>query len=313
MRRGLTAFLSVLLLASACTSADRETETVALADSLADIATETNRSVAQFFDLMDDVFEDRDQLYQRILDLRLPTTIAINLDKAQRIDPPPGSEAELERYASFLGELLLAAEALDRAIATKDPLALAIGAVSIEVASGALAVTLPSRTCTALTPGVGRDLCQTQDLDGYEADLSFELRRFVASFRPAFRVPDTFGDVIRGRVLATLQADAALVLENAAERLDQLEPGTAFDRLHQIVLDYFPAATAAWGQFEADVDGSDPLIYGFIVDSLEAERQATHDRLEDEYELVLSALPDSQVSAITDIWFGVAPESVDGE
>jgi hypothetical protein len=301
--------LLVMTLAAAC-SESREAEVAALTDSLAPISTQINRSVAQLFDLLDDEFDNRAQLYGRILDLRLPTALAIELDKAQRVEPPPGSEPTLDRYLGFLGELLLASEALDLAIANQDPVEIAIAAVSMEVASGALAVALPASTCTALTPAPARDLCAMDGLDGYESELSFELRRFVASFRPAFRVPDTFGDVVRGRVLATLQADAALVLASTSQRFEGIDPGTSYGRLHQIIVDYFPAAAAAWGTFEADANASDPLIYQAIVDAVEAERDRTHRLLVAEYESVLAALPESQVAAIAEIWFGIEPDEV---
>jgi hypothetical protein len=307
VRRAATLLATLILVVTACTPTSGQAETQALVDQLEDVAADTNRQIAWFFDLMDDEFEDRSQLYQRILDLRLPTALAINLDKAQRVEPPPGSEAEAERYITFLGEVLRATEDVDLAIATEDPLALVLAAVSLEVSAGALAVALPASSCAALTPAIGRDLCNPGALDGYEADLSRELRRFVASFRPAFRVPETFGDVIRGRVLGTLQGDAALVLAQAEERFTALEPGTAHERLHSIVLGYFPAAAEAWGRFAADPAASDPLIYGFIVDSLEEVRLATNRELEAEYELILAAFPDSQAAAIAAIWFGVDP------
>lgn len=306
MRRLTTFIIAIALIAAGCT-ASGDADTVALADQLGDISDETNRSVAQFLDLMDDEFEDRALLYQRIVDLRLPSSIAINLDKAQRVEPPPGSEAEAERYEAFLGELLLVSEAIDRAVALEDPFELALAAVSLEVAAGALAVSLPSISCATLTPAIGRDLCASGARDGYEADLSLELRRFVASFRPAFRVPDTFGDVIRGRVLATLQDDATRVLRDAQSRIAEIEPGPAYERLHQVLLDYFPEAAAAWTRFDVDAAASDPLVYGVIVADLEQLRRSTALELATEHQSIVSALPDSEIATVTDIWFGLDP------
>lgn len=292
----------VVLITGACT-ASTETQALSLADQLADTSDEVDRAVDALFDTLGQPYDDRSQLYQRLVDLQLPTTFAIQLDKTQRVDPPPGTDAELDRYLAFIGDLLRASEHLDAAIAAGDPTATAIAAVEAEVASGALAVSLPARSCSGLVPTMVRDLCDPGNLDGYEASLGFELRRFVASFRPAFRVPDTFGDVIRGRVLATLQADAADVLETTGARVADLDPGTSYLRTQQILLDYFPAAADAWGRYQADVNGADPLVYGAITGGLDDERAATQGRLEAEFELVLSADPESHIEDVTGIWF----------
>lgn len=310
MRRAIVLAALITVVTGACT-ATNEAHVLSLAEELEDVSSEVNSAVAGLFEVLDQPYDNRAQLYERLLDLKLPTTFAILLDKAQRVEAPPGTEAELDRYADFIAELLSASESLDLAIATEDPAATAIAAVVIEVAAGALAVVLPTTSCASLTPAIGRDLCDPGGLEGYEATLGFELRRFVASFRPAFRVPDTFGDVIRGRVLATLQADAALVLDSAASRIGVLDPGSAYVRVHQVLLDYFPAAIAAWAAHEADVNSSDALIYSFIVDSLEEERLATRELLNEQHELVLSALPNSRIKAITDIWFAPPPDPDD--
>lgn len=302
MRRTIVLAVLLTVVASACV-ATTETQTLSLAEELQDVGTDVNSAVAALFEALDQSYDNRSQLYERLLDLRLPTTFAILLDKASRVEGPPGTEAELDRYTDFIAELLLASESLDLAIATEDPDATAIAAVVIEESVGALAVALPATSCASLTPRIGRDLCDPGGLEGYEAGLGFELRRFVASFRPAFRIPETFGDVVRGRVLATLQADAARVLDTTASRIGALDPGTAYARVHQVLLDYFPAAAAAWARYEADVDAADPLIYSIIIDSLENERETTQRLLEEQHQLVLSALPDSQIKAITDIWF----------
>lgn len=302
MRRWAAIAGLIALVAASCTSATTA-ETLSLTEELAPIAAEANQAVASLEHTLAQPYDDRSQLYTRIVDLRLPTAFAILIDKAQRIDPPPGTEAELDRYVVFLSDMLAASENLDGAIAASDPTATAIAAVEFDAAIGALTAVLPARSCRALGPESGRDLCDPGDLEGYEELLGFELRRFIAAFRPAFRVPDTFGDVVRGRVLATLQAEAALVLESTANRLGDMDPGSAYGRLHQILLDYFPAATAAWAEFEVDPSTGDPLIYGYIVDNLEAERAVTQERLTAEHELILAARPESKIAAITDMWF----------
>ena len=296
----------IAVVTSACTATD-ETRPLSLAEALEDVSVELNGAVAELFETLDQPYDDRSQLYQRLLDLRLPTRFAILRDKAQRVNPPAGTEVEADRYADFIAELLLASEDLDLAIASEDPAATAIAAVVIEVSIGSLAVALPTTSCGSLTPAVGRDLCDPGGLDGYEASLGFELRRFVASFRPAFRIPNTFGEVIKGRVLATLQADAARVLETTSSRIAVLDPGTAYVRVHEVVLEYFPAAAEAWAEHEAISNSSDAFIYSFIVNSLEEERTATQELLEEQFELVLSALPDSQITSVTDTWFASPP------
>ncbi len=294
---------ALLLVIGACTS-NTQTQTLSLVKEIESITIDTNRAVANMFDTLSQPYDNRAQLYERLLDLRLPGTFAILHDKAGRVEAPPGTKAELARYVDFLAEMLLASERLDLAIATEDPAGVAIAAIIVEVAVGALAVALPTSTCTPLTPHIGRDLCDPGGLEGYEAGLAFELRRFIASFRPVFRVPDTFGDVIRGRVLGTLQSDAARVLSATASRISALDPGTAYARSHEVLLEYFPAATEAWAQFEANTTGSDPLIYGAIIDNLEEVRETTQNLLEAQHELILSALPNSQIVEITDLWFG---------
>ncbi len=302
MRRLTSIATLVAVIAGGCTSAN-EAETLSLVEELAAIAADANEAVAALEHLLAQPYDDPAQLYTRLVDLRLPTTFAILIDKAQRVVPPPGTEAEFDRYVVFLTDLLVASQHLDGSIAAEDLTATAIAAVQFDAAVGALAAVLPASSCPVLVPASSRDLCNPGDLDGYEERLGFELRKFIASFRPAFRVPDTFSDLVRGRVLATLQGDAALVLENTANRLGDLDPGTAYVRLHQILLDYFPGATAAWAEFDVDPDTGDPLIYGFIVDSLEAERVAAQALLEAEHELIQSALPGSQIVSITDMWF----------
>jgi hypothetical protein len=275
-----------------------------LVKEIESITIDTNRAVADMFDVLGQPYDNRAQLYERLLDLRLPGSFAILHDKAGRVEAPPGTKAELDRYVDFLAEMLLASERLDLAIATEDPAGVAIAAIIVEVAVGALAVALPTSTCIPLTPHIGRDLCDPGGREGYEASLAFELRRFIASFRPVFRVPETFGDVIRGRVLGTLQSDAARVLSATASRISALDPGTAYVRIHEVLLEYFPAATEAWAEFEADTTGSDPLIYGAIIDNLEEVRETAQNLLEAQHELILSALPNSQIVEITDLWFG---------
>jgi hypothetical protein len=294
--------IAIALLASACT-ASTEAEMLSLAEQLEESATTVNTSIGQLYETLALEYDDRSQLYTRVIDLRLPTTIAIERDQVSRVIPPPGAEGEHERYLDYLGELLLAAEALDAAIASEDLVAVTLAVVGMEVASGALAVSLPQDSCVILVPEITVDLCSKTGTDGYERDVDGELRRFVASFRPAFRIPDTFGDVIRARVLGSLQSDATLVLQNTATRLSALDPGPAYGRLHEILLDYFPAAAEAWGQFEADPDGTDPLLYAFITDSLEAERVETREALELEYDIVLAADADSQIVEILGLWF----------
>ncbi len=293
---------ALLLVVGACTSNTRA-QTLSLVKEIESITIDANRAVADMLDALGQPYDNRAQLYEHLLDLRLPGTFAILHDKAGRIEAPPGTKAELDRYVDFLAEMLLASERLDLAIATEDPAGVAIAAIIVEVAVGALAVALPTSTCIPLTPHIGRDLCDPGGREGYEAGLAFELRRFIASFRPAFRVPETFGDVIRGRVLGTLQSDAARVLSATASRISALDPGTAYVRIHEVLLEYFPAATEAWAEFEADTTGSDPLIYRAIIDNLEEVRETTQNLLEAQHELILSALPNSQIVEITDLWF----------
>lgn len=302
MHRKLAFLLAIALTAGACATTEGN-ETVSLAEQLEPSATVVNERIQALLDLLTQPVDDRNQLYTRLIDLQLPITIAIERDKVSRITPPPGTGPELDRYVTFLEEILIASEAIDAAIATEDPVALALAVVNIEVASGALAVVLPSTSCPVLAPALTHDLCRQPDLDGYEADLDLEVRRFVASIRPAFRIPGTFGDVIRGRALGALQSEATLVLQNTGARLGALEPGPAHARLHAILLDYFPGAAEAWSRFEADPTGTDPLLYGFIIDSLEARRQATRTALELEYDIVLAANPDSRIVEILGIWF----------
>ena len=276
------------LAAAACTPATTAEE-ISLAEELAPIAADANAAVASFERTLAQRYDDRSQLYGRIVDLRLPTSFAILIDKAQRVEPPPGAEAELDRYITFLGDMLIASEHLDGAIAAADPTATAVAAVELDAAVGALAAVLPAGSCPTLTPRSGRDLCDPGDQEGYEATLGFELRRFAASFRAPFRVPAALGEVVRGRVLATLQADAALVLENTADRLGDIDPGNTYAELHQIILGYFRAARAAWTAFEAD--------------------SATAALLAAQHISLLEAMPDSKITAVTDIWFAPpAPE-----
>jgi len=302
VRPRLALATALLLVVGACTS-NTQTRTLSLVKEIEGITIDSNRAVADLFNTLRQPYDSRVQLYERLLDLRLPGTFAVLHDKAGRAEAPPGTKADLDRYVDFLAEMLLASERLDLAIATEDLAGIAIAAIIVEVAVGALAVALPTSTCIPLTPRIGRDLCDPGDLDGYEAGLGFELRRFVASFRPAFRVPDTFDDGIRGKVLASLQSDAATFLSATASRIGALDPGTTYIRIHEVLLEYFPAATDAWAEFEADAAGSGSLIYRAAIANLEGVRETTQNLLKAQHQLILSTLPDSQIAEITDLWF----------
>jgi len=305
--RRLISIAAVLALLGAACTPSTTADAISLAEELTESATEVNAAVGEFFDVLAMAFENRTQLATRIVDLRLPTRIAIELDKASRVNPSPGAEPELDRYLAFLGELLLASEDLDAAVATEDPVGIALAAVSFEVSSGALAVALPPSSCEVLVPVLTRDLCSRSGRDGYERALDSEIRFFVASFRPAFRLPGTFGDVVRARALGSLQSDATLVLQNTAVRIGALEPTPSYLRLQQMLIDYFPAAAEVWSRFEANPDGADPLLYQFITSSLEDVRHATRQQLELEYDIVLAADATSQIVEILGIWFDPPP------
>jgi hypothetical protein len=308
VRRLIALLLAAAVATSSCTPAS-EDEGSPLAEQLESSVAVVDGTVTELYSVLAMPFEDRGQLYTRIIDLQLPTTIAIERDKASRVIPPPGSEEVLERYVAQLGEILLASEALDAAIASEDPVATALAAVSIEASAGTFAVALPAESCISLALTIARDLCGRSGLDGYERELDFEIRRFVASFRPAFRIPATFGDVIRARALGSLQSDATLVLQNTATRLGALEPGPAYTRLHAILLDYFPAAAEVWTRFEADPAGTDPLLYDYVIEGLEEQRLMTRLALENEYDIVLAADAESQIVEILGIWFDEPPDT----
>lgn len=274
-----------------------------LSESLAEIAAEVNEGVADLFDTLDEPYDDRSQLYTRLIDLRLPNRFAIQLDKAQRVESPVEDEAILDRYIEFLQELLFTSEQLDAAIATGEPAGTALAAVGVEASAGALAVVLPSGPCQVMVPLLTRDLCPQGGLDGYERSLDFEIRRFVASFRPAFRIPATFGDVIRARVLGNLQGDATRVLLDTGARIEALQPGPAYERLQQILVGYFRDAAEVWSEFPADPAGSDPLLYEFLTGNLEDVRDEARRDLQVEYEIVRAANADSQIVEILGIWF----------
>lgn len=280
---------------------------MSLAEELDDIAQDVDDAVGALFDTVAQEYDDRAQLYQRLLDLRLPATFAIQLDKAQRVNSPPGTEAELERYLDYLGELLLDSERLDRAIATEDLLATAIAVVAVDASSGGLAVSLPTVTCTTLAPALARDLCDPGALEGYEASLGFEIRRFTAALRPMLRVSSTFGDVVAGQVLATLHEEAGQVFDTTMARIATLDPGTAYVGVQRILLDYFPAATAVWAGDGTDSTAMDPFLYPTIVVALDAERAAARQLLEVEYELIRATIPDTHIEEVLGIWFDPPP------
>ena len=98
------------------------------------------------------------------------------------------------------------------------------------------------------------------------------------------------------------------MLQNTATRLGALEPEPAYQRLHGILIDYFPSAAMAWAEFPADPTGSDPLLYGYLTESLESIRVEARDALQLEYDIVLAANADSQIVEILGIWFDRPPE-----
>lgn len=307
VRRSTATLLVLTVIGSACTT-PTETQALSLAEELGAVSPLVNEAVTSLFDTLDQSYDNQSQLFERLNDLRLPATFAILADKAGRIDAPPGTGAELERYKDFIAGLLFASESLDLAIATKDLTGTAMAAVTMEIAVGALAVALPQTSCGSLTPAIGGDLCDPGGLSGYEAGLDLEMRRFVASFRPAFRVSDSFGDVIRGSVLTDFRADAMLALDAAATGLGALDPDIEYIGLHDALLEYFPASAAAWS--EPPPEGADPFIYGVIVDHLDEVWAATQLRLLEQHQLILTALPDSEIKSITGIWFSPRRDSV---
>lgn len=296
MRRRITVLLALTLMAPAC-SATSATAPPELLDEMNLVSTDINRALAQLFDLLDDTFEDRELLYQRIIDLRLASKVAIDLDKVSRMEIP-GAEAEVVRYRAFLGDLLLAAEALDLGIAVDDPEAVALASVTIAAASGSLAPDLPEESCRSLTPAVARDLCPPERLEGYEADLSYEMRRFVGSFRPVFEIAPVFGNDIQVRVLASLQSEAVLVLTDAADRIEGLDAPAALAAPQRLVVDYLRSAAVTLEAEPLQNEGL-PVNYGGVVSKVEIVRAQTNQRLQ----LTIPAEPENRIGEVLSVWF----------
>jgi hypothetical protein len=296
MRRSITVLLALTLATSAC-SATSATAPPELLDEMNLVSTEINRALAQLFDLLDDTFEDRELLYQRIIDLRLASKVAIDLDKVSRIEVP-GAEDEVARYERFLGDLLLATEALDLGIATDDPEAVALASVSIAAVSGRLASDLPEESCRSLTPAVARDLCPPERLDGYEADLSREMRRFVGSYRPVLEIAPVFGNDVQVRVLAALQTEAVLVLTEAADRIEVLAAPAGFEGPQRLVVDYLRSAAGVL-EDEPLQDAELLANYRAIVSKVETIRAQANQLIP----LTIPARPENRVGEVLSVWF----------
>ena len=243
------------------------------------------------------------QLYQRIVDLRLPGTYAVLIDKAQRVEPPPEFDAHHERYLQFLAEMLGIVEDLDFAVASEDFDGIAVSFVRARAAEKALAVSLPPEMCQTIAPAGSRNLCAPADpYTGYVADLDIALRRFVARYEPATQVPIAFGNVIRSRLALSLQPEVSVVIADTIEEVSALGPPGLFADPNAAVIGYLRAIQVEWDALADASTTTDPILIGVLEGRLlESYCRTITGDLATTTDLVP---PEERLGEALSVWFG---------
>ncbi|OFW67646.1 MAG: hypothetical protein A2Z12_01440 [Actinobacteria bacterium RBG_16_68_21] len=273
-----------------------------LADELAEYAGTVTTAITGLQDALDRRYDTLPQLYVQIIDMRLPVTVAVALDKAARVPTTTESRAALDRYLEYGDEVLAALADLDAAIAAQQVEAASMAASRIDAAAGLVAIDLGADLCVLAAPPSVHDLChRPTPTDQYESDLQAAVLGFVAEYRPLLRLPAAFGDVVRGAVLTEVAPQVVELLDTVAAQIDDLTPDQPHMVMQQALVDFVGDTRARWAA--VDPDQVDLLMAQFLLADL---RDVTCDHLEPlnaARSLLLGAVPDSAIPATLAIFF----------
>lgn len=273
--------------------------TPSLTGAMGDIPAEVDAALGDLRTVLATTPDNLPRLYERLNDLRLGPTVAVLFDRAGRVDAP-GHEEAVARYAEFVGQVLLASEDLDAAVAAQDLLGISIAWLRVEAEAGSLAAVLDPAACRILAPPLTSDLCRPELETGYEADLDRIIRRFLAAYRPAVRLPEAFGTTVRGQAVALVAPEVVTVLDRTGEALASLDPPPAYRGVDRTFRDVLTDLRERWAA--VDTTRTDPLLWPRLSSDLAAIACAARGPYIDGRGLLLAAVPNSTVPALADLW-----------
>ena len=293
MHRSAALVASLVLIAAACSGTPAPPT---LAEELAADAGTITNSVATLQDALARRYDTLAQLYSQITDMRLTETVAIALDKASRVDTDEQTQVVLDIYLDYGDNVLNALSDLDAAIATQDVGAADVAAASIDAASGSVALDLGPDMCAIAVPPSSQDLCdRPHPVDQYETDLQRIILHFVAAYRPLLRLPEAFGDVVRGSVLTRLAPQVVDLLDGVTSQLGELTPDQPHTAMQQALVDLVANTRARWAA--VDPEQVDLLIGQILTGDLGDITCASADSVAAARALLLAAVPDSVIPA----------------
>lgn len=296
MRR---AVVVLCLVATACGAVSRDPS---LTEAMGDIPAEVDEAVTDLRTVLGTPSAtDLAAFTQRLVDLRLAPTLAVLYDKAGRVEGDAFAD-DTARYADFVGRALLASEDLDTAASGQDLLAISIAWLRIEAEAGAMAVAVAPDACPVLAPALVADLCRPARDEGYEQDLDRILRRFLAAYRPAIRLPEAFGDTVRSQAIAAVASEVVALVDRTVTDLDALDTPNAYVGVERAFTAWLAAVGARWEQ--VNPQQTDPLLGRFLADDLAAIACDAEDPYRDGRGLLLAAVPDSTVPALAALLLG---------
>lgn len=273
-----------------------------LADELAPYAETVANSVMQLQDALGRRYDALPQLYAQITDMRMGVNVAIALDTAARVPTEETDQAALDRYLDYGAELLSAMADLDAAIAVQDVGAASLAAARIDIAAGEAALDLPPALCVLAVPPSSRDFCdRVEPIGEYEQSLERVFLEFVANYRPFLRLPEAFGDVVRGGVLTEAAPSISNLFADTASRLDALAPDQPHAAVHEALSSFIANTRMRWER--VDPEQADLLIGQLLIADLRDITCSSDQEVGAARALLLGAVPDSAVPRITSIFF----------
>jgi hypothetical protein len=290
--------IAFLLAATACSQPAEQPPTIG--EVVTDIPGDLNEAIAEIRELFSVRYDNLGELYLALRDLRLGPNIAILYDRTGRLEGE-GLGEDLAAYEEFIGSILLSVEALDAAVAAEDLPDLNLAWLRMELAAGTLAIRTSPGSCPTLAPPLTRDLCRTPGLDGYEDRVDFVIKAFLSRYRPVVRLPEAFGSTIRSQAVADLSAEVVLAIDSTVDDLGDLEVPNPYVGVHEAFIEHLRSIRPLWD--EIDLRGqSDPLLWGFLADSLEEVACRSLGPYLEGRALLLSAVPGTSVVDLAELW-----------
>jgi hypothetical protein len=183
--------------------------------------------------------------FTRISALGLSAAAGALYDQVTRLDAT-GVEEGMARYTGFVGDLLLAADDLDVALAVANPTGMALAWLRIEASAGSLAVGLSPKDCPLVAPVLTADLCRPESASDYDAGVEAVVRRFLGRYRPVMRLPAAFDDAVQGRIAVVVAPEVVASIDDALADLATLTPPESHAGVHQAFVDHFLTLRGIW-------------------------------------------------------------------